>query len=111
MQSEFEPSLNYKSERPCLKTPKKPQTKPTNQTNKQKRVKAGGWDRKKKRVKAGLFGGPLGRNLTLGHDKEVSSGRNLNLRVEQKWWASGKNRILDLDKEVGSDILVILTSP
>jgi hypothetical protein len=25
-----------------------------------------------------------GRNLTLGHDKEVSSGRNLDLRVEQK---------------------------
>ena len=37
--------------------------------------------------------GPLGRNLTLGHDKEVSSGRNLILGYNRKV-NSGRNLIL-----------------
>ena len=46
-----------------------------------------------------------GKNLRLGYNKEVGKGRNFNLRVNRKKQASGK--ILGLDKEVGSAILVI----
>ena len=50
--------------------------------------------------------------MILGHDKEVSSGRDLILGWnERSRQASGKNLILSLDEEVGSDMLVLLTSP
>ena len=46
------------------------------------------------------FWGPLGRNLTLGQDKEVSSGRNLILGQNREV-SSGRNLISGKNKEVG----------
>ena len=50
----------------------------------------------------------LGRNLILGHDKEVSSGKNPILGWNKE---VGFRHEYDSDREVGSDILIILISP
>jgi hypothetical protein len=46
------------------------------------------------------FGGPLGRNLTLGHDEEVSSGRHLT-SGHDKEGSSSKNLTLGYNRKVG----------
>jgi hypothetical protein len=46
------------------------------------------------------FGVPSGRNLVLGHGKEVSPGRNLTLGHDKKV-SSGKNLTLGYNREVG----------
>ena len=47
----------------------------------------------------GQGNGPLGRNLTLGHDKEVSPGRNLTLGHDKEV-SSDRDLTLAKDKEV-----------